>query len=635
MRLAAETYTSSQGEQVCILLQIHASIAEAKTLEQECENVVRHALLETEGDAEQRLDGTLKEMNGLFKGLLLSRQIEDVHAIIAIVDSDQVLHVSHAGRAEAYVVRGGMASQITEYSRGKPTPAFVHIASGTLEPRDTILFSTQRLLRTFTPAQLAQLTQRGSAVLEEVTHGLESEREAAALAVLHVAGAPTSRRAATREESSLRKGSGGLSRAKAMSGSMFGRARSLLGSLDISAVVANVQDAINEFLRGLKDPKRKRKTHLLMVAGILAVFLVLWAGVNLSTLSQRSKSRAELEALITEIEGDLQTAENRALTRDLDSANAILTRAEERAKQVLDNDDRLFRTEANDLLARIRQKQEEVNNVIRPPLRVVVNLTAKKEDVSALGLMGIADGEFVAYDRQDAYRIVLNSLDDPDRIADEDLILHGNYFERYNLPVFQTNGNSIVELTDGQPVSMKTEDPAGWITGKDIESYLRYLYVLSPENNQIYKYERFANKYSAPTQYNVNGDLKAAIDIVIDGYVYVLSDGGAVSRLFRGEVKPFTIRGLPTGALANVKKLFKVPDGNLYLLDPVGRKVIVVTDGGATGESTYLRQFVLEGETTELKDLYVDSDQTHLYVLDEKRLYVVDLQTTSAPKPAQ
>ena len=55
-------------------------------------------------------------------------------------------------------------------------------------------------------------------------------------------------------------------------------------------------------------------------------------------------------------------------------------------------------------------------------------------------------------------------------------------------------------------------------------------------------------------------------------------------------------------------------------------RVIIASDGGVAGESSYIRQFILEGEQLgKLQDLYVDPDQTHLYVLDEKRVYVVDL----------
>ena len=128
--------------------------------------------------------------------------------------------------------------------------------------------------------------------------------------------------------------------------------------------------------------------------------------------------------------------------------------------------------------------------------------------------------------------------------------------------------------------------------------------------------------------YNLNGDLKNAIDMSIDSSIFILKDNGDVVKLLRGEVQPFVIRHAPEEVLKDSTKLYKVIDGNLYFLDPEGARVVVTTDGGGTGEASYLRQYVLEGDQIgTLQDLYVDPDQTHVYVLDEKRLYVIDLAT--------
>lgn len=628
--MISESMKSALGEQVVLLMQIHASAQEAKMVEKETKTIAKHALLETEGDAASRLDGTLKEINGFFKGLIVSKQVEDIHAIIAIIDSDNALHVSHAGRAEAYVIRGGAASQITEYTRGKPTPAFVHIASGGLEPRDVLVFSTQRLLRTFTPAQLAQLVHRKDQLLDELKVALESEKEMASLATLEVEGSgSTAAKPLRKQPSTARRGRRSGQSAPIATvlvenlQSVGQRAKEMLGAADKLEAVKSKGSA---FLSDLKNPKRKRRSHLLLLAGILAVFLVIWSVVNLSAYSQRSQTRAELEQIIEDIEKDIQTAENRYLTGEADSANAILQRAEERAKQVMDNEDKVFREEAHNLLGQIRTKSEEINNIVRITPRTVVNISAENPDVITVGLVGLADGEFIAYDHQDLYRILLNSVEDPERLTDDELITQGAFFDRYKTLVFQTNANSLIEMIADIPTNMKTEDAAGWISGVDIEAYLRFLYVLSPENNQIYKYERFSNRYSAPTQYNVNGDLRGSLDMAIDGNVFILKEGGEIVKLFRGEVQQFIIRQLPEGSLGNATKLFKVPDGNIYFLDPVESRVIVITDGGATGEASYIRQYVLEGDIGELKDLYVDPDETLLYVLGEKQLYAIDLK---------
>ncbi|MBU1123291.1 hypothetical protein KJ652_01765 [Patescibacteria group bacterium] len=627
---------SNLKEDVVLLLQIYAEAKNAKTLETECTTIIKHSLLETDGDPGERLDSALKEINGLLKGFLVAKTIDDIHAIVAIVGKDDSLHVSHAGSAEGYIVRGGQASQITEYTRGKSVPAFVHIASGSIEPRDVIVFSTQRLLRTVTPAQLAKHAQRGDQLVDELIIELEADKEKSAVAVLRADGkekedVPSKKKSLgllkKRTESRRRRGgSRGLdfSIIKSAASSVAGRAKELFPSLQIKERTKALSGKI---LVDIKHPQKRKKTHLLILAGLLVIFLIVWSAVKLTTSTQNSQSRAELEQLIAQIDTDIGTAENRYLAGDIDAANAILERAQERAKQVMDHESGRFRIEALDLLDRIRLKDEEINNIVRLSPRVTVNLAAKNPDIAAYGLIGVADGDLIIHDRQDIYRVILNSVEEPDRVSEEELIQDGDFFERMQTLLFLTTENSIIEIIADQATSMKTEDPAGWIAGKAVKTYLRFLYLLSPENNQIYKYERLSNRYAPPAEYNIDGDLSGGLDLAIDGNVFVLKKGGEIVKLFRGETRPFTFRHLPDGAIENATKIFKAPEsGNFYFLDPVGARVIVTTDGGATGESDYVRQYILEGEQIgDLKDIYVDPEQLHLYVADGKRLYAIDL----------
>ena len=634
--LVSKSLTSESGEHVLILLQIDAEGLAAKGFQKECLSVIEHALLESEGEASQRLDGSLKELNGLIKGLLLSKTIKDFHAIIAITEKNGTLHVSHAGRAEAYVVRAGTASQITEYTRGKPSPAFVHIASGQLEERDTIILSTQRLLRTVTPAQLAQLSTRHHSLLDELKGALEAEKEQAALAIMQMeekeekeGGKPPSAIRSRARQGKKGKGEF-LSTASSFAMGALKKSGEIIRSISKGrkpeSKMDKIKDWLQSFAKDLRDPARKRRAHMILIAAVIALFLVVWAITNLTSFSQHSQSKAELKQLVEEINNDIRSAENRRLTGDTESANAILKRAEEQAKQVIGNEGGYFRKEAGEILARIQATKEKINNLVRLSPRMVVNLAVENPNVKALGFIGLGEEEFIAYDKQDIYRIIYNNLDEPDRIGDEELLLNGVNFPRYETQVFQTTGNGIIEMIAGQPTSMKTEDPSGWVAGKDMESYLRFLYILSPENNQIYKYERLSNRYAAPDEYNVSGDLDGALDMAIDGNIYILKEGGEVVNLLRGEAQPFVIRHAPEEVLKNATKVFKVFDGHLYFLDPVRSRVIIATDGGTSGEASYIKQYVLESdEIGELQDLYVDPDESRLYVMDEKRIYKIDL----------
>lgn len=623
--LAAFSWKTQQGEPVTALLQIQGKKEEGDIVQKECASIIQHALLETDADADRRFDSTLKELNGFLKGVSLVQKIEDVHMIIALLDQDDVLHVSHAGRGEAYLLRHGSASQITEYTGGKPTSAFVHVASGKLEARDIVVFSTQRLLRTMTPAQLAKSGQHSSRLLEEILHILEAEHDPAAIATLTTPQSPPPRSPSAFGLHSARPRTRFL--CPSFLTTLLGRLSSWKVCFHILETPRALRASWKSFLSLFVNPKSRKRAHLLLLAGAIGTILLLWIGVQLLVLGRRTHTREELESRISQVTSEISSAENRHLAGDTEGANAILQRAEERTRQILDSGAGLFRVESLNLLDQIRMKREEMNNITRLSPRTLVNIGAKVPSVLAQGLIGIGDGEFIVYDRQNLYRIVLNTVEDPVRLADQDLLVGGSSFPRFQTLAFLTTGNGVLEFQGGQVTTMKTEDPSGWMKGVDVESFLRYLYLLVPEKKQIFKYERLSNRYGPAVEYNVNGDLSRAIDMTIDTHIYVLREGGSVVKLLRGESQPFTIRQLPDGALKTAKRIFKVPNGNLYFLDPSQARVIVVSDNPTTNEVNYLRQYVVEGEQVgELRDLSVDPDETHLYLLDEKRLHVIDLQ---------
>jgi len=638
------------GERAFLLFHSEGKGDGGDNLREECVNVLEHAVLEGEGEGYDRLESALKELNGLLKGFKLSDAVRDVHAVVGLLEKDGMLHLSHVGRAEAYVIRDGMTTQITEYSRGKPPEAFIHIVSGNVEPRDHFIISTQRLLRTMTPAQLAQASQQhaGVGLIETIVSELAAEKEVACLIHIALQGngkESTSIRADLRMSGRASRGkkAGTSSALLSMTTNFFGSLLKKVPALRLpstkksSAGLSGLMERLRSLFQDLYDPKRKRRAHLLLLAGCAGIFIIIWMVVQLSLSSQKTQSRSELATLVEQINSDISTAENRQLAGDTESASAILQRAEDRARQVMSNESGLFRSDALELLDRIKSKQEEMYRIVRVvPPRVMANLAAKKPDVIAQGFIGYPNGEFVVFDRQDLYRVSLNTVETGDRLGTDELLLDGVDFSRFQSRVFLTTGNGVIEVINGQPTAMKTEDPAGWITGADVETYLRYLYVLSPEKKQIYKYERLTSRYGPPAEYNVSGDLSGALDMTIAGPVYVLRDtspGGKegdrdVTKLLRGEKQTFNIRNLPPNAMNGVTKIVKsAAGGNFYFLDPVKKRVIVTTNDGDLGDSLYLKQYVLDSEQVgNLKDLYVDPEDSRLYVLDEKKLYAIDLR---------
>jgi DNA-binding beta-propeller fold protein YncE len=177
-------------------------------------------------------------------------------------------------------------------------------------------------------------------------------------------------------------------------------------------------------------------------------------------------------------------------------------------------------------------------------------------------------------------------------------------------------------------------DSDRWLKPEAIGSYYGNLYVLDPLLGHILKYEPSDNAYTQPPSYYVNPglqmDLTGAVDMAIDGNVYVLFADGRIEKFFNGEPRSFTLAGLPS-PMTSPTTIFvsgeKEPeaDGHIYVTD-TGNERIVEFDK----EGNFLRQFRDNPGDTHLaglRGLYVDDERGRMFILSGTALWLVNLPT--------
>lgn len=101
-----------------------------------------------------------------------------------------------------------------------------------------------------------------------------------------------------------------------------------------------------------------------------------------------------------------------------------------------------------------------------------------------------------------------------------------------------------------------------------IDSFFSNIYILSKNNNQIFKYPKITAGYGRKTSYFVdeqNVDLSSALDFAIDANIYVLKNDSLVEKYTSGKLQSFNITGLPEGA-KGANKIFASPEASGLLL---------------------------------------------------------------------
>jgi hypothetical protein len=158
------------------------------------------------------------------------------------------------------------------------------------------------------------------------------------------------------------------------------------------------------------------------------------------------------------------------------------------------------------------------------------------------------------------------------------------------------------------------------------------LYVLDKDANQIWRYNPREDTYpDRPDRYFVTSpprSLVDALDMAIDGHIYVLYEDGEILQFLGGEHQPdFDVHGLPGDGMQAVA-LAVAQDGSsgaVYVADAGNKRVVVLGPDGAF--QAQLRPDAAVGAEAfdALESLVVDEPARRLYVVSGGRLYVASL----------
>jgi hypothetical protein len=160
-----------------------------------------------------------------------------------------------------------------------------------------------------------------------------------------------------------------------------------------------------------------------------------------------------------------------------------------------------------------------------------------------------------------------------------------------------------------------------------VGTYEGQFYVLdaAESGGQIWRYRPQGNAYPRPPEpYFASPpekELENAVDMAIDGHIYVLYDDGTVAKFLGGERQEFEIRDVP-GGLAEVAG---------FAVDPRGSEAVYVADRGngrvveLYPDGRFKAQFRTDAAFAALEALAVSEADGRLYVLDGGQLYVASL----------
>ena len=601
-----------------------------------------------------RFEMALKSANSTYQGFQIP--LENTPEIVVALFDFNDLYLSQAGKSEAYLVRDRQVSQITE-SIEQNQDLFTNILSGSIAVNDAVIFTSDRLLRFMTANELSQTMSNPDfdQSVGQLKQQIVEKSEADMVVTIIGVGKPKPSMATgfvSKMVNTSSKIAGSFkndSKAKLEpapvdtyedqqaelpiepSTTETQNYQSSIETVQDSTYTANNQntnttatpaEGTKQKFKIPKIPKFKLPKNFLLLlgAGLLTMLIIL----GVQSLGGESEEELRLREQLELSKEAINQAKSAVYQGDKETAKTHIEKAQEHIEEVFKSKSELYRKEASVSLAEITKTLQALENA-KPvtPLELAL-LNGTNENVDAVGLDKLGSNLLV-YTPKTVIKAVRNIVDQAVPINDnnggaESIVAANTNPDQKNF-IMLTDSPRILEYQEGSITSMQTQDES-WENGIDLKTYgARFVYILDPTDNQIWKYTRNSSNYSGKTAYNTGGDLSNAVSFAIDGYIYVLADDGAIQKFDRGSVANFEFRNLPSEPFtgANLRIYTERGMNWLYILDPDRERVLVFEKGAST--ATYKKQvyYNLEG----VRDFVVDGQKISL--LTQTKIYEFNL----------
>ncbi|MCY3957551.1 MAG: hypothetical protein OXG65_04580 [Chloroflexi bacterium] len=431
--------------------------------------------------------------------------------------------------------------------------------------------------------------------------------------------------------------------------------------------------AVGEPLRGGQDAYRYRPRRSLpgpgtLLFGVSLVLLTVMAAVLFLRNSESAPGALEADAaddapagqagVVAEgtqspaldaeraatLFADAEARYREALDRDPDENRAavllVLRDAKDLANQALTADvERTLAPDINRLLSQIGREEDRLNRV----RTVVTSATIGDFDSAGVGsaaeqmdvrvdakyVIDATTGRVVSFETARQGATVLRKGDVVSSITVQDPIAVVN--RALSVLVLDSRYNLVSLQADQNPRLLRITGTETWRTPVAFDNFNNNFYVLDPGANAIHKYQATAGGYEvAPSSYvltTADIDLSSAIDMAIDGDIFVLLSDASVLRLRGGQRETFEISGLDGDSLKATRIFTEVDTDSLYLVDSANKRIVeIAKQEESAGE--FVRQFKYAGSDdffADIRSIWVSEIDGKLIVLgrDSVRQFVL------------
>ncbi len=368
----------------------------------------------------------------------------------------------------------------------------------------------------------------------------------------------------------------------------------------------------------------------------IAIGIPILVGVFAVVVYIQGKTQAELKSLVVGAQNEITLAAQANGPEARAHWAAALDQAQ-RAVHLVGDD-----KTANDLLTQAQTQLDKFDNVVRltpivlynfqssGPLRLTLHnfsifvLDRSSNEIERVTLNANADG---IEGGKPAIVYTSDTATDGKKPGDFiDMVWVNATTAQLNssLMILHRNGLLQYDLTFGfKSMALGTDAVPG--AAQRLRSFDGNLYLLDPAAKQVWRYRAKDSAYAAaPETYfdQPNADAASAVDMAIDGSVYLISADGKVVKYSQAKIDAgFKLNGLadPLSTPSIIAVDAEATNSSIYVVDQASQRIVQLRPDGQ-----FVRQFrASSNEFNSISDLAIDERNSRLYLISAGVLYSV------------
>ena len=395
--------------------------------------------------------------------------------------------------------------------------------------------------------------------------------------------------------------------------------------LEAGAKIKSIPSAFKEKMRDLSQwfGNLSKKNKILFVVALASILLLTQNLLSLSIKNNKIEEEQNYADLIKPIEQKQNQAAASLLYGNEDKAGKLLNEIRGLLAELPRETDEQIR-QYGVFEKKLNEQLEEIRHVVKienpEELAVFSNLNP---NANPTNLILSPDNKIYAGDSDQK---TIYSLDLSDNLITAIAGLNPEIkFIEY--PVQSKSGN-IYYFNHGSIVQFNAETeeisslPIG-LSGnpQDITAAAGYnnrLYLLNSRENQIYRFNKRASGFTEAVPWMKEAaDFSNAVDMFIDGHIYVLRSDGQLLKYLRGQKQDFALDAVEPAIEQATKVFISGELKYIYILEPSKQRLIIFDKTGG-----FLMQYQTD-QLTDLKDFAVDEQAKKIYLLNGSSVYEI------------